>query len=150
WVVNAYVLALAALVAFGGKLGDRIGRVTTFRVGVLIFFVASAACGLAPDATVLIAARVAQGGGAALMWPASAAIMVSTFDLGERGRAMAMYAGISQVFLAAGPLLGGLLTEWVTWRAVFWLNVPVGIAALVMVRVAHPDNAAQPTSRISV
>jgi EmrB/QacA subfamily drug resistance transporter len=150
WVVNAYVLSLAALVAFGGKLGDRIGRVTTFRLGVLLFFVASAACGLAPDASLLIGARVAQGVGAALMWPASSAIMVSTFDLRERGRAMAMYAGISQVFLAAGPMLGGLLTEWVTWRAVFWLNVPVGIAALAMVRVAHPDNTAQSGSRVSV
>ena len=150
WVVNAYVLSLAALVAFGGKLGDRIGRVSTFRAGVLVFFVASAVCGLAPNATGLIAARVAQGVGAALMWPASAAIMVSTFQLRERGRAMAMYAGISQVFLAAGPLLGGLLTEWVTWRAVFWLNVPVGIAALVMVRVARPDNTPQTGSRLSL
>jgi MFS family permease len=100
--VNAYVLSLAALVAFGGKLGDRIGRVSTFRAGVLVFFVATAACGLAPNPTALIAARVAQGVGAALMWPASAAIMVSTVQLRERGRAMAMYAGISQVFLAAG------------------------------------------------
>jgi EmrB/QacA subfamily drug resistance transporter len=149
WVVNAYVLAMAALVACGGKLGDLIGRVTTFRLGVLIFFLASVACGLAPDGLVLILARIVQGVGAALMMPATSAIMISTFALRERGRAMAMYAGLSQVFLAAGPLLGGVLTEWVSWRAVFWLNVPVGIAALVMVHVAGPDNTAQTKGRLS-
>ncbi len=149
WVVNAYVLAMAALVACGGKLGDLIGRVTTFRVGVLIFFLSSVACGIAPNAPVVLLARVAQGIGAALMMPATSAIMVGTFPLQQRGRAMAMYAGISQVFLALGPLLGGLLTEWVSWRAVFWLNVPVGIAALVMVHVAKPDNASVAKGRLS-
>ena len=148
WVVNAYVLSLAALVACGGKLGDRLGRATTFRLGVLIFFVASAACGLAPDAATLIASRLVQGMGAALMMPASSAIVISAFPLWERGRAMALYAGISQVFLAAGPLLGGFLTEAVSWRAVFWLNVPVGIVALVMVRVARPDNQRLAASRL--
>jgi EmrB/QacA subfamily drug resistance transporter len=149
WVVNAYVLAMAALVACGGKLGDLIGRVTTFRVGVLIFFLSSVACGIAPNAMVVILARIAQGIGAALMMPATSAIMVGTFPLHQRGRAMAMYAGISQVFLALGPLLGGVLTEWVSWRAVFWLNVPVGIAALVMVHVAKPDNSALTKGRLS-
>ena len=148
WVVNAYVLALAAVVATGGKLGDRIGRATTFRAGVLLFFVASVACGMAPNVTVLIGARVVQGIGAALMMPATSAIMINTFELRERGRAMAMYGGISQVFLALGPLLGGVLTETASWRWVFWLNVPVGIAALVMVHVAHPDNTPQPGSRL--
>jgi EmrB/QacA subfamily drug resistance transporter len=149
WVVNAYVLAMAALVACGGKLGDLIGRVTTFRLGVAIFFLASVACGLAPTAVFVIVARIAQGVGAALMMPATSAIMIGTFPLQQRGRAMAMYAGISQVFLAAGPLLGGVLTEWVSWRAVFWLNVPVGIAALVMVHIAKPDNAALTKGRLS-
>jgi MFS family permease len=148
WVVNAYVLAMASLVALGGKLGDRFGGVTTFRLGVLIFFLASTACGLAPHGPLgepwLIAARVLQGAGAALMMPASAAIVIGAFGVSERGRAMAIYAGISQVFLAIGPLLGGLLTESVSWRAVFWLNVPVGIAALVMVHVARPVNVRQP------
>jgi EmrB/QacA subfamily drug resistance transporter len=149
WVVNAYVLAMAALVAFGGKLGDLIGRVTTFRLGVLVFFLSSVACGVAPTESVVILARVAQGIGAALMMPATSAIMVGTFPLHQRGRAMAMYAGLSQVFLAAGPLLGGLLTEWVSWRAVFWLNVPVGIAALVMVHIAKPSNASLSKGRLS-
>ncbi len=149
WVVNAYVLAMAALVACGGKLGDRIGRVTTFRLGVVIFFLASVACGLAPNDVVVVSARLVQGVGGALMMPATSAIMISTFTLRQRGRAMAMYAGISQVFLAAGPLLGGLLTEWVSWRAVFWLNVPVGLAALVMVHVAKPDNRSLTQGRLS-
>lgn len=144
WVVNAYVLATAALVALGGKLGDRFGGVTTFRIGVTIFFVASLACGMAPHGTWgepwLIAARVLQGAGGALMMPASAAIVVNAFPAASRGRAMAVYAGISQVFLAVGPLVGGVLTDTVSWRAVFYLNVPVGLAALVLVQIAKPDN----------
>jgi EmrB/QacA subfamily drug resistance transporter len=144
WVVNAYVLAMAALVALGGKLGDKLGGVTTFRIGVVLFFLASMACGLAPTGALgepwIIAARIAQGAGAALMVPVSAAIVMGAFSLKERGRAMAIYAGISQVFLALGPLLGGALTESVSWRTVFWLNVPVGLAALVMVHIAKPAN----------
>lgn len=151
WVVNAYVLAMAALVAVGGKLGDRIGGVTTFQAGVALFFLASAGCGLAPAGDLgeawIITFRALQGVGAALMMPVSAAIVIGAFGVAERGKAMAIYAGISQLFLAVGPLLGGVLTQTVSWRAVFWLNVPVGIAALVLVHVARPDNAkGQPTS----
>lgn len=152
WVVNAYVLAMAALVAVGGKLGDRLGGTTMFRIGVITFFVASAACGLAPahhwGPAWLIASRVVQGAGAALMMPVSAAIVINAFAPRERGRAMAVYAGISQVFLAVGPLLGGVLTQLVSWRAVFWLNVPVGLAALILVHVARPDNVTDPTAEI--
>lgn len=142
WVANAYVLAMAVLVAFGGRVGDLLGGVRTFRLGVLVFLVASAACGLAPAGPLgeplIIAGRAVQGAGAALMVPVSAAIVISAFDAGARGRAMAIYVGISQVFLAAGPLLGGLLTEVWSWRAVFWLNVPVGVGALVLVHLARP------------
>lgn len=154
WVISAYVLAIAALVAFGGKLGDMLGRVSTFRWGVFLFFVASAACGLVPEGSsgqgCLIAARAMQGVGAALMMPVSASIVMAAFPLRERGRAMAMYAGISQIFLALGPLLGGYLTEYVSWRAVFWLNVPVGMAALVLVRIAQPPNVAEDSSPFRV
>lgn len=152
WVLNAYVLALAALVALGGKLGDKFGGVTTFRIGVAVFFVASALCGLAPHGTWgepwIIGARALQGVGAALMMPVSASIVINAFTE-KRGRAMAVYVGISQVFLAVGPLLGGLLTEAVSWRSVFWLNVPVGVAALVMVQIARPDNQRQPHAAIN-
>lgn len=144
WVVNAYVLALAALVAFGGRLGDLLGGVRTFRLGVVVFFLASVGCGVAPQGGLgepwIIACRALQGAGAALMMPVSAAIVVNAFGVRERGRAMAVYVGISQVFLAVGPLLGGVLTAAVSWRAVFWLNVPVGLAALAVVHVARPPN----------
>ncbi|MDO8209091.1 DHA2 family efflux MFS transporter permease subunit [Conexibacter sp. CPCC 206217] len=153
WVVNAYVLAMAALVALGGKLGDKLGGVRTFRIGVAVFFLASMLCGLAPHGSLgepwIISARVLQGAGAALMVPVSAAIVIGAFDVRERGRAMAVYTGISQVFLAVGPLLGGVLTESISWRTVFWLNVPVGIAALVMVHIARPDDSRQPGVRIA-
>ncbi|GLZ48008.1 MFS transporter [Actinomycetospora sp. NBRC 106375] len=140
WVVNAYVLALAALVALGGKAADLLGPRRAFRSGVTLFFLASVGCGLAPagalgEATI-IAFRALQGAGAALMVPVSAAIVIAAFGPSERGRAMAIFAGISQVFVALGPLIGGLLTEYVTWRAVFFLNVPVGIATLVLVAIA--------------
>jgi EmrB/QacA subfamily drug resistance transporter len=144
WVVNAYVLALAALVAAGGRWGDRWGPVTTYRAGVVTFFTGSVLCGLAPRGELgeawIIASRVVQGAGAALMTPVSAALVIGAFTLAERGRAMAVYAGIAQVFLAVGPLLGGALTQLVSWRAVFWINVPVGLAALVLVAVARPPN----------
>ena len=153
WVINAYVLATAALVAVGGKLGDRFGGVTVFRAGVLVFFLASALCGLTPTdgwgPAWLITARVLQGAGAALMLPVSAAIVINAFDVSERGRAMAVYAGISQVFLAIGPLIGGVLTQYASWRTVFWLNVPVGFAALVLVHLARPENGRQVNARIS-
>ena len=152
WVVNAYVLAMAALVALGGKLGDKFGGVSTFRAGVAIFFLASMLCGVAPRGpwgeSWIIGARVLQGAGAALMVPVSAAIVIGAFSLAERGRAMAVYTGISQVFLAVGPLLGGFLTETVSWRVVFWLNVPVGILALILVQVARPANVRQSGVRI--
>jgi EmrB/QacA subfamily drug resistance transporter len=152
WVVNAYVLGMAALVAVGGKLGDVLGRVTTFRVGVATFFVASAACGLVPAGphaeALLIAARVSQAVGAALMAPVSAAIVMAAFPTAKRGQVMAVYAGISQMLLALGPLVGGLLTQYVSWRAVFWLNVPVGIASLVLVQYARPANARQEHARL--
>ncbi len=153
WVVNAYVLAMAATVALGGKLGSKLGPVTTFRVGVCLFFLASALCGLAPTGPLgqgwLIAARVAQGCGAALMMPVSSSIVMAAFPVAMRGRAMGVYVGISQIFLALGPLLGGTLTEWASWRAVFWINVPVGLAALVLVHRARPANPKQPRLAIS-
>jgi EmrB/QacA subfamily drug resistance transporter len=153
WVVNAYVLAMAAFVALGGKLGSKLGPVTTFRVGVLVFFVASAFCGLAPvgsqGETWLICARVVQGVGAALMMPVTAVIVMAAFPESVRGRAMGAYVGIGQIFLALGPLVGGACTEWLSWRVVFWLNVPVGLAALVLVSVAKPANDKQSALRIA-
>lgn len=149
WVVNAYVLAMATAVALGGKLGSKLGPVTTFRIGVSVFFVASALCGLAPNASWMIGARIVQGVGAALMMPVSATIVMEAFPTEFRGRAMGVYVGISQIFLALGPLLGGVCTEWGSWRLVFWLNVPVGALALVLVQITRPANHAQRTLRVS-
>ncbi|TCK27565.1 MFS transporter [Pseudonocardia endophytica] len=150
WVVNAYVLALAALVALGGRAADLLGRPRAFRIGVSLFFLASAGCAFAWDGTSIVVFRALQGAGAALMMPVSATIVMAAFPAHERGRVMAIYAGISQVFLALGPLVGGLLTEYVTWRAVFLLNVPVGLATLALVAVARVENRPVTGARISV
>ncbi len=150
WVVNAYVLAMAAAVALGGKLGSKLGPVTTFQLGVATFALASAGCGMAPNATTMVAARIVQGLGAALMMPVSASIVMAAFPEAVRGRAMGAYVGISQIFLALGPLIGGSFTEWWSWRTVFWINVPVAVLALVFVRVAAPPNPTRRGLRISV
>jgi EmrB/QacA subfamily drug resistance transporter len=138
WVVNAYLLALAAFVAVGGRLAEMFGPGRVFRIGAVVFLAASAACGFAPTEAALIAARAVQGVGAALMIPPSGAIVVNAFGVSERGRAMGIYAGVSMIFLALGPLLGGVLTEGWTWRAVFWINLPVGLAMLALAHVSLP------------
>src|SRR5262249_48698117 len=154
WVVNAYVLSMAAFVALGGKLGSKLGPVTTFRIGVVGVFVASAFCRPAPvgskGETWLICARVVQGVGAALMMPVTAVIVMAAFPESVRGRAMGAYVGIGQIFLALGPLVGGACTEWLSWRVVFWLNVPVGLAALVLVHVARPANDKQSSLKVAL
>lgn len=134
WVVNAYLLLLAVFVALGGRVADLIGAERTFRAGTSVFVFASALCGLAQNETMIIAARGLQGIGAALMVPSTGAVIVNTFDVRERGKAMGIYSGISMVFLALGPLVGGLLTQGVSWRAVFFINLPIGIAIVVASR----------------
>ena len=105
WVINAYVLVLASFVAVGGRAADAFGRVPVFLVGVILFALASVWCGLADSGAQLVAARVLQGLGAAIMQPASASLVVNSFAPGERGKAMAVYAGIPMLFLAAGPVI---------------------------------------------
>jgi EmrB/QacA subfamily drug resistance transporter len=138
WVVNSYLLTLACCVAVGGRLGELLGQARMFRLGSVAFVAASAGCGLAGSGAWLIAARGAQGLAAAVMMPASGAIVINAFGAGERGRAMGTYAGISMISLALGPLLGGLLTQGITWRAVFWVNLPVGLAMLALAHLALP------------
>ncbi len=130
WTVNGYTLSFAVLLATGGRLGDIFGRRLTFMVGVVVFAASSATAGLAPSTDFLVASRIVQGIGAALMMPATLSIVTDAFPAHERGKAMGTWAGVSALALAVGPVLGGFLTEHVTWRAIFYLNIPVAVAAV--------------------
>src|SRR5207302_3370172 len=120
------------LMLTGGKLADLYGRRLLFIVGLAIFTAASLACGLAPTAGALIAARVVQGVGAAIMNPATLGIITATFPPRQRGTAIGIWAGTSALALAIGPLVGGLLTEKVDWSWIFYINIPVGIVGIAM------------------
>ena len=130
WTVNGYTLSFAVLLATGGRLGDIFGRRRMFLTGVIIFALSSATAGLAPDATSLVVSRIVQGVGAALMMPGTLSIITDAFPAHERGKAMGTWAGVSALALAIGPVLGGFLTENVTWRAIFYINIPVAIGAV--------------------
>jgi EmrB/QacA subfamily drug resistance transporter len=129
WIVNAYLLLLGALVLVGGAAADLYGRRRIFLTGIAVFTAASVACGLAPNVEVLILSRAVQGLGAALLTPASLAMLGATFDLHERSRAIGIWAGAGALTAAAGPVLGGWLVDHVSWRAIFLLNVPLALAA---------------------
>lgn len=143
WVVNAYLLSLAAFFALGGRLADLFGPRRVVVVGTLVFVVSSVLCGCVPKGdlaqTWLIVFRATQGLGAALLFPAALAVVVAVFPVERRGRALALFFGLSGALTAVGPLLGGWLTAW-TWRAIFWVNVPVAVVALVLTAMARiPD-----------
>jgi EmrB/QacA subfamily drug resistance transporter len=133
WVVAGYALTFAAFMLTGGKLADYIGRRLIFMVGLAVFTGASLACGLAPNGGFLIGARVVQGLGGALMNPATLSIITATFPPRERGKAIGIWAGVSGMALAIGPLVGGLLTQHVNWNWIFFINVPVGIVGLLAI-----------------
>jgi EmrB/QacA subfamily drug resistance transporter len=130
WTVNGYTLSFAVLLATGGRLGDIFGRRRMFLVGVIVFALSSATAGFAQSSTDLVLSRVVQGVGAALMMPATLSIVTDAFPPEERGKAMGTWAGVSALALAVGPVLGGFLTEHVSWRAIFYLNIPVAVGAV--------------------
>src|SRR4051794_27677356 len=133
WVVAGYALTFAAFMLIGGKLADFLGRRLIFSIGLAVFTGASLACGLAPNGNFLIGARVVQGLGGALMNPATLSIITATFPARERGTAIGIWAGVSAMALAIGPLVGGLLTQHVNWNWIFFINVPIGVAALFLI-----------------
>ena len=144
WVINAYILALAAGFALGGRLADVLGSRRVVLVGIVGFAGASALCGFTPKGSFaeawIIVFRAIQGLSAALMIPAALAVVVSAFPLRERGRALAIFFGVSGGLTAIGPIAGGYLTQW-TWRAIFWINIPVAVLAVVLTLMAGIHSA---------
>jgi EmrB/QacA subfamily drug resistance transporter len=140
WVSNAYLLTLGALVLIGGAAGDRFGRRRVFLIGVGLFTLASVACGLSPDVRFLIGARAVQGIGAALLTPGALALIGATFPPEERGRAFGAWAGAGAIFGMVGPLVGGWLADHADWRAIFWINVPLAIIAVLITVKFTPES----------
>ena len=128
WTVNAYNLSFAVLLLTGAVLGDRYGRRNLYAVGLGLFAAASAAAALAPDAGTLIAARAAQGAGAALIVPLGLALLSAAFPPERRGAAIGMFSAITGLAVASGPLVGGAVVEGISWEWIFWVNVPIGLA----------------------
>jgi EmrB/QacA subfamily drug resistance transporter len=135
WVVNSYFLTFAVLLLTGGKLADLLGRRQVFIVGLVIFTLSSLACGLATSGEMLIASRAVQGVGAALLNPATLSIISATFPARQRGTAMGIWVGVSAMALALGPITGGLLAEHAHWSWIFFINVPIGVLAIITARI---------------
>jgi EmrB/QacA subfamily drug resistance transporter len=140
WVVESYALALAALLLLGGALADKVGRLRVFAAGVAVFAIASAACGVAPEINWLIAARAVQGVGAALLVPTSLALLSAEFPAERRGRAIGTWSAFSAATAGIGPVLGGWLAQTASWRAVFWINVPIAAATLIITMRWVPES----------
>lgn len=145
WILNGYLLALSALILLGGSLGDHFGRRRVFIVGIIWFTAASLLCGVAPNVPTLVAARVLQGVGGALLTPASLAIIQASFRPRDRARAIGAWSALGGVSAAVGPFLGGWMTESVSWRLVFLINLPLA-AAVLFVAVRHLPESVDPTA----
>jgi EmrB/QacA subfamily drug resistance transporter len=147
WTVNAYTLTFAVLLVTGGRMGDIFGRRTMFLFGVIAFAVSSAFIGLAPTQELLVAGRAVQGIGAAFMMPGTLSIISDAFPPQERGRAIGTWAGVSGLALAIGPVVGGALTEYVSWRAIFFLNLPVAAGAVAVTLFAARNSRDETVER---
>ena len=148
WVIEAYSLLLAAFLLTGGSLGDQFGRRRIFLLGIILFALASAWCGFAPTIGQLIAARAVQGFGAALLVPGSLALISSSFAVADRGRAIGTWSGFSAITAAIGPVLGGWLIEHVSWRAVFFINLPLALVVLVISIWRVPESSSPDNTRL--
>ena len=140
WILNAYTLFLGALLMVGGGAGDRLGRRRIFSIGIWLFALASLGCALATNPTWLIIARALQGLGAALLVPQSLAIISATYPSGERGKAIGLWAGASALTTALGPAFGGVLMDLFSWRAAFWINLPLAVVVLWLTRRYMPES----------
>src|SRR6201995_5363969 len=134
WLLNAYLLMLASLILIGGSLGDKLGRKKIFMIGIFIFILGSAACGSSPNLLFLIIFRIIQGIGGALMIPGSLSLISSSIDEKERGKAIGTWSAFTTVVTMGGPILGGALADAGLWRYIFFINVPIGIVALIILR----------------
>jgi EmrB/QacA subfamily drug resistance transporter len=149
WTVNAYTLSFAVLLITGSALGDRLGRRRLFAIGLALFSAASAACALSPNVGLLIAARAVQGAGGALIAPLSLALLGAAFPPERRGWALGIYSGITGIAVLAGPVIGGAVTQGLAWQWIFWLNVPIGLAAIPFV-LRRIEESYGPRARLDV
>src|SRR5947209_7119422 len=140
WTVNAFNLSFAVLLLTGAALGDRFGRRRLFAAGILLFVVSSVACALSTGIFSLIAARIAQGAGSALIMPLGMALLSAAFPKEERARALGIFSGVVGVAVLAGPAIGGAITESLGWQWIFWINLPIGLIAIVMVMTRLREN----------
>jgi EmrB/QacA subfamily drug resistance transporter len=149
WTIDAYVIVLASLLLLSGSTADRLGRKRTFQIGLSLFVLGSLLCSLAPTLGWLIAARALQGIGGSMLNPVAMSIITNVFtDPRERARAIGAWGATVGISLALGPIVGGALTESVGWRAIFWINVPIGLAAVVLTALYVPESRAQRPRRI--
>src|SRR5438067_4688111 len=148
WIVDAYSLFLAALILVGGSLGDHYGRRRIFATGVALFAASSIWCGLSPNTTSLIIARAVQGIGGALLVPGSLAIISASFDAKQRGKAIGTWSGFTAITTAVGPVLGGWLVEYASWRWVFFINLPLAAAVIGISVWRIPESRSSIESRL--
>ena len=149
WTISAYSLTFAVLMMTAAAVGERYGRRRTFVAGLAIFSLGSTACALAPGIGALIASRAAQGAGAAIMLPLALTQLGAAFPAASRGRALGIFAGLSGLAVFLGPVIGGAVAQGLAWQWIFWINVPIGIAAIVLVR-RHLDETAPTTGRLDL
>uniref|UniRef100_A0AAU2JT65 DHA2 family efflux MFS transporter permease subunit n=1 Tax=Streptomyces sp. NBC_00049 TaxID=2903617 RepID=A0AAU2JT65_9ACTN len=149
WTVNAYTLTFAVLLMFGSALGDRFGRRRLFIAGLVVFTGASAAAALSPGIDALIAARAVQGVGAAVMMPLTLTLLTTAVPAARRGMALGIFSAVGGIAVASGPLIGGSLTEHISWQWIFWLNVPIGLALIPLARLRLAESTA-PGSRLDI